>query len=630
VEEVGVRPIDSCSRLEAPDDLPDLKVVVPLVAGATVASGSLAAEHDDVLDHSPSFNDSVRLAAELTGSPMAAIALVGDDYQWFKAKTGFTLRGMRAELGFCHHVVQSSDLFIVENVGDDARFAANALVVSERIRSCAAAPLIMPSGERVGAISIFDTQARSFTAREGQVLQLLARQVVFQLQVEQLVHRQAEDIDELRVARVELRHMAMHDELTGLLNRRGAIGALDRLCNSTHPSARGAWQRGISVLFLDLDEFKAINDTMGHEIGDRVLIETGERLCAAVRPGDTVGRLGGDEFIVVMVGAGEEESDLLAEKLLRSVERPIDIDGQAVMVEASIGVANAADFGNVLELIDHADRAMYWSKQAGGHSISTYSESVAADDTASDRKIKKFVRSCLENDLIEVHYQPMFDLRRGELIRREALLRWEGEAPGDLNVEGFIHAAERAGLISRIGSLVLQDACESAAQWQKRQPGVGVSVNVSALQVTLELPDVVAAALDRSHLAPELLTLELTESSLLECTHETTGILDSLHAMGVRMALDDFGTGYASMSMLCALPLDEVKIDRRFCADATTATAKVVRATVDLGHSLGLCVVAEGIETQDMLDQLVQVGCDVGQGYLLGHPNVMDRRHLNT
>jgi len=325
VEEVGVRPSDNCPSFDVPDDPSDLDARTAIAdASMTVTDPPAVSEHDheDVLDHSPSFQDSVRLAADLTGSPMAAIALVGDDYQWFKAKAGFGLRGMRAELGFCRHVLESSDLFIVESVEDDARFENNALVVSEGVRSYAAAPLIMPSGERVGAISIFDTRERVFSAREGQILQLLARQVVTQLQVEQLVHRQAEDIDELRTARSELRHMAMHDELTGLLNRRGAIGALDRLCNSKHPSTRGAWRRGISVLFLDLDEFKAINDTMGHEIGDRVLIETGERLEAAVRPGDTVGRLGGDEFIVLMVGAGEDDSDLLAEKLLRGPRRP--------------------------------------------------------------------------------------------------------------------------------------------------------------------------------------------------------------------------------------------------------------------------------------------------------------------
>lgn len=597
----------------------------PHPQGWPVAPVELWPDDLPVFDHPPSFDDSVRLAAELTGSPMAAVTILEDHYQWFKAKHGIPLRGTTREVSFCRFTVESDDVFVVTNARLDARFANNPLVTGEHhVRAYAGAPLVMPDGRRIGAVCVLDTEERTFGPREQQVLELLARQVVGQLQLEQLIHRQARDIDNLQTARAEMRHMAMHDELTGLQNRRGVIFALEQLVMSSHPCMQSVWVDGMAMLYLDLDDFKIINDCRGHEVGDRVLTEVARRLEAVAPPGQILGRLGGDEFIMMINNGSEEEATRAAQRVLQAVKCPMRIDGRQIVVEASIGVAIAERFANVPELIDKADRAMYESKKAGGDGLRVWSALTEANVETGERTINKFVRTCLDDRRLKLHFQPMFDLTTGAMIRREALLRWEGAAPDALNVEGFIAAAENSGLIGEIGKLVLQESCDAAAQWQSEDPGVGVSVNMSALQVLPSLRRDVADALAASGLPAELLTLELTESCILEKTDQSLSVLNEVHRLGVRLALDDFGTGYASMSMLCAFPLDEVKIDRKFCADPNESTIKIVRATVELGHSLGLCVVAEGIETEAMLAELMHSGCDVGQGYLLGRPAAIE------
>lgn len=633
----SISPTERCPAFSVPDDASLLREpsVGPVLRAEPFGQDSLPADEvwasrlvedfdPDEHDQTPSFDDSVRLAAKMTGSPMAAVTLLDDRHQWFKAKVGVSLRGTSRDMAFCAFTIEQDDVFLVADAHADERFKDNPLVTGgPLIRAYAGVPLVMPNGARVGALCVLDTEPRDFVQRERQVLELLARQVVSQLQLEQLIHHQAQDIEDLRLARSEMREMAMHDELTGLLNRRGLISSIERMSTTRHPSVSTAWKKGVSVLFLDLDDFKAINDTRGHEIGDRVLVEIADRLQGNARAGDLIGRLGGDEFIVLAAGSNDEENAALAARLIQSVEQPMHFDGEVIVVEASIGVAPVERFGNVLEAIDHADRAMYKSKQAGGRGVSTWSEASVEALTPDEkllRTVNKFVHSCVEDDRIRVHFQPMFDLSAEKLIRREALLRWRGDAPADVTVEQFIAVAEQIGLIGRIGRMVLEESCRAAFYWQATDPGVGVSVNVSALQVVPGLADVVAGALERSGLPPHLLTLELTETSLLEQTDANIAELQRVHELGVRLALDDFGTGYASMSMLCALPLDEVKIDHQFCSDPDVATVKVVRATVELGHSLGLCVVAEGIETREMFDQLVSIGCDVGQGYLLGKP----------
>jgi len=581
-------------------------------------------DDDAPFAHPPSFDDSVRLAADLTGSPMAAVSILGEHYQWFKAKYAIPLRGTTREVSFCRFTVQQDDVFVVPDATLDPRFATNPLVVGHHnVRAYAGAPLIMADGEHIGAVCVLDTQPRTFGEREQQILELLARQVVSQLQLEQLIHRQACDIDDLEIARAEMRHMAMHDDLTGLQNRRGVIRALEQVFTSPHPSVQAAWAQGVSLLYLDLDDFKRINDIRGHDFGDRVLVEVAARLTRELPSHQVLGRLGGDEFIMMVRGNGPQEVAPIAERILQAVRRPMTIEGERLVVDASIGLAAAERFWTVPELIDHADQAMYDAKQSGGSRIALWSKEIAATD-AEARMANKFVRTCLDGDRIEVHFQPMFDLAHGEMIRREALLRWRGNSPAGLSVEGFIEASESAGVIGQVGDSVLRQACAAAAGWQSFEPGVGVSVNVSALQVVPDLCAAVADALGSSGLSPHLLTLELTESCILERTEQSLSVLNALSKLGVRLALDDFGTGYASMSMLCAFPLDEVKIDRRFCSDPNESTVKVVRATIELGHSLGLCVVAEGIETHQMLAQLMSCGCDVGQGYLLGRPGPIE------
>jgi len=578
-------------------------------------------------DERPSFDDSVTLAAQMTGSPMAAITILDDQYQWFKAKVGLEPSRTRRDVAFCRFTVQGDSVMVVADAHADERFVENPLVTaSPNIRAYAGMPLITAGGERLGAICVLDTQPRTFTERDTAVLELLAKQVLSQLQLEKLIRSQAEDIFELEAARAELRYMAMHDELTGMRNRRGVIAAIEEQIGEPHTGTSRLTGQKASVLFLDLDNFKSLNDTLGHEVGDQVLVDVAERIQKSVGPAPVVGRFGGDEFVVLVFGQSQLVALQMAEALLRAVEQPIRLASGAVEIEASVGLAHqvSGDTKTLVELIDRADEAVYLSKQLGGRRVSEWAPCSSGRTREVDRHTHRFVQSCLDDNRLIVHYQPIVDLHAGRLARREALLRWTGPGPDGLDVEGFVAAAEKSGSIKEIGVLVMNEACRAAAAWQHSDPGVGVSVNMSAVQITRALPVLVASALQASGLRPELLTLELTETTVLARSDETDNTLERIHELGARLALDDFGTGYASMSMLCALPLDEVKIDRQFCSDPSAAKGKVVRAAVDLGHSLGLCVVAEGVETSEMIDELKDAGCDLGQGYLLGRPTGLD------
>jgi diguanylate cyclase (GGDEF)-like protein len=420
--------------------------------------------------------------------------------------------------------------------------------------------------------------------------------------------------------RALLEHRALHDPLTGLANR--AL-LLDRLDHAIGAARRRDGRP--TVLFLDLDDFKGVNDASGHAVGDAVLAAVAERLHTVVRSSDTVARLGGDEFIVMCEDVGEPRSEglVLAERVRRALQEPFDVGERPVHVSASIGVASAEPEESAESLLARADQAMYQAKQHGRDRVEAYHP--AMDRQATRRaELASALHRAVAADQLRVAYQPVFSLPARAMVSREALLRWDHPRLGTVPPAEFVPVAEQNGLIGDVGNFVLRRACEDCAVWRASQdPGTGVAVNVSGRQLeSAAFTQQVVAALGESGLPAGALTLEVTETVLMGRRGDARADLDRLGALGVRIGLDDFGIGASSLSWLARLPLHVVKVDRSFAAAlGQSDRAKViVEAMVNLSHTLGLDVVVKGVETETQLEWLAGVGCDAVQGYLLGHP----------
>jgi diguanylate cyclase (GGDEF)-like protein/PAS domain S-box-containing protein len=430
----------------------------------------------------------------------------------------------------------------------------------------------------------------------------------------------AMDISERKQAEEQLTQLAQFDTLTGLPNR-----ALfkDRLGQAISRAHREEWCT--ALLFLDLDRFKEINDTFGHAAGDEVLRELAQRLRACLREGDTVARLGGDEFTVILEDAGSlEQVQKVAGKILEVFAQPVRVREQDFFVSASVGVAVYPEGGRDVEsLLKHADTAMYFAKAEGRNNVQLYAPDMSS--RASERvTLEGSLRQALERGELLLHYQPIIDLASGAAIEAEALLRWRHPTRGVLPPGEFIGIAEQSGLVVPIGAWVLQEACRQAALWRASGlPPVRVAVNLSARQFRKNgLAGVLAACLRASGLAGDALSLEITESLLMENPQGSRRVLGEMKEMGVRIALDDFGTGYSSLAYLRHFPLDTVKIDRSFVADLdkNPEDATIVKAMIGLAHNLQLSLTAEGVETRAQLDFLRAHGCDHAQGYFFGRP----------
>jgi diguanylate cyclase (GGDEF)-like protein len=379
------------------------------------------------------------------------------------------------------------------------------------------------------------------------------------------------------------------------------------------------------VLFVDLDRFKVVNDTLGHSIGDEVLIRVGERLRAAMRPEDTVGRLSGDEFVVVC-----DEMDAIgllqvAERVAAAIEVPLPLYGRETVITASIGIASVADGGRAEDVLRDADVAMYRAKERGRARIEVFDEAVRAR-ILERLETEHLLRRALDRNELCLHYQPIVRVNSGALTSFEALVRWNHPERGQVPPDEFIPLAEDSGLIIPIGRWVLREACAQLSAWRAASPtmsAVQVSVNLSAKQ--FNSPDIVATvaeALALASLPAAALILEITESVLMEEAESTAQTLRALKELGVGLSIDDFGTGYSSLSYLKRFPVDVLKIDRSFVAGLGTDADDdvIVSAVVSLAHALGLSVVAEGVETRCQLHELRRLGCDSAQGYLLGRP----------
>jgi diguanylate cyclase (GGDEF)-like protein/PAS domain S-box-containing protein len=414
-------------------------------------------------------------------------------------------------------------------------------------------------------------------------------------------------------------YMANHDTLTGLPNR---FLFSDRLTHALQHCERN--RHPLALMFLDLDGFKVINDSLGHPTGDELLQQVAQRLQEAARKCDTVARLGGDEFTIIL----EDLDDLksipeIAQRILTSFEAPFEVQGRKMFLGASIGISTYPQDGHdVTELMKYADVAMFQAKKDGGNKYQFYlaDMTVAANQRLA---LETDIRHALENDGFSVHYQPQVCLESGRIVGMEALVRWQHPQHGPLPPTMFIPVAEETGLIEPLGEWVMRTACNQAKTWHDTLGiDIPVSVNVSGHQINDRLVPAVRAVLEETGLDPRYLELEITESCIMDHTSGSINHLNRLRALGVQLAIDDFGTGYSSMSYLKRLPVDKLKIDRSFVMDVPQDSndMEIIKAILALAHALKMTVIAEGVETTEQCVFLAEHGCDVMQGYLFSRP----------
>jgi diguanylate cyclase (GGDEF)-like protein len=417
----------------------------------------------------------------------------------------------------------------------------------------------------------------------------------------------------------ELRYQAFHDSLTGLPNRALVLDRIDHMMARARRDNTTA-----AALFLDLDNFKDINDTLGHRSGDQLLAEVGSRLATVLREGDTVGRLGGDEFVMLAEGSARADvAEAVARRIQTVMEKPFEIAGSAVplTVTASIGIATG-DRPTSEELLRDADIALYRAKAAGKHRVEVFTHSML-ESVDDHRSLDVDLHAALSSGQFFLLYQPMIDLASGAFTGVEALIRWRHPTRGVVQPDEFIPALESSGLIVPVGQWVLETACRQGAAWHTRGHRFAISVNIAAKQLQRDrIVDDVHGALSASGLDPGMLVLELTESALMENVETSVSRMQLLKALGVRLAIDDFGTGFSSLAYLQQFPIDILKIDRSFISGIVDAakSAAIIRTFVQLGKALLLEVVAEGIENDDQRAQLTAAEVHTGQGFLFARP----------
>ncbi|MFN8511554.1 MAG: EAL domain-containing protein [Thermomicrobiales bacterium] len=480
-------------------------------------------------------------------------------------------------------------------------------------RSFLAVPML--TGDQViGVIAVQDYEREGvYQASHLDLLATIAAQAATALENARLYAALEQELTERRRAEGQLAHQATHDALTGLPNR---AYFLDCVGHALTHSRRGF---PCAVLFLDLDNFKVVNDTLGHEAGDRLLVAVTARLRGVLRETDMLARLGGDEFTVLLEGIADPSAAAeVADRLAGALAPPFSLDGQVYRIAASIGIVlSTAEHLRPDDLLRDADIAMYRAKGSGGAGYALFDRTMQAQLVAH-LALEQDLRDALERGDLRLHYQPIVDLASGRIVEAEALVRWQHATRGTVPPDEFIPLAEETGLIAPLGRWVLGEACRQARIWRDRGHQLVVAVNLSAREFgQADLVGLVAAALDRAGLAPDRLRLEITERLAMRDVAVTAATLAALRELGVQVAIDDFGTGYSSLAYLKRFPVDVLKIDRSFVTGlgANAEDTAIVGATVGLGRTLGLAVTAEGAETAAQISHLRALGCTSAQGY---------------
>lgn len=550
-----------------------------------------------------SFDNLVRIAAEHFDVPISLVSLIDADRQWFKAATGLETPETPRDSAFCAHaILRPDEVLVIEDAQSDRRFASNPLVTADpSIRFYAGAPIKAENGQPLGTLCIIDTEVRRLDAAGRRFLLNLAANAGSMLEL----HRK----------NAALAEASLLDPLTGLANRRAFDTALSVACAG---AARGV---SFGLLALDLDRFKAVNDEFGHAVGDRLLQEVARRLRRVVRANDVVARLGGDEFAIIATGPIDLDGVMkLAQRVMQTFLSDMRHGAGTVPIRTSIGVALAPLHGEESRLLARAaDLALYRAKRAGRRSIAVAGTSDGSPATIATTIADELLLG-LAGKTVPLHWQPYADARSGCVRGYEALLRWNRPNGDPVSPTTIVAMAEQGGFIADLDRVVLSCACNAAAAWPR---ALTVSVNMSAWWFnTGDLVGLVMEVLTATGLAPERLTIELTEGTLVKHTERARERIATLRSKGVRIALDDFGTGYASLGYLHSFEFDTLKLDRQFVEGlgVNRRADAVATAVLALGKALDMVVCAEGVETPDQLRFLTDNGCDLAQGYLLGRP----------
>jgi diguanylate cyclase (GGDEF)-like protein len=432
-----------------------------------------------------------------------------------------------------------------------------------------------------------------------------------------------EEMEKRIKAEERLIHEALHDPLTNLPNRRLLVNRLEHAIqwNKRHPDDKFA------LLYLDFDRFKIINDSLGHNVGDQLLIEMARRLRASVRAVDTIARLGGDEFAILLEAFKSADEILtIVKRIQLNLSPPFEAGENSIVMTASLGIVmDLFQYANQEDIMRDADIAMYSAKVSGRNRFKVFDTSMRAE-AEKVLKLENSLRKALENGEFRIYYQPIFSLKQQQITGFEALLRWEHPKKGLLHPADFINSAEESGLIVPIGQWVLREACRQMKQWQTQfsmEPPLSISVNLSSRQFAQpDLAEQIAAILEETDLPGASLRLELTERTLIEDIETAAAKIEYLQALGIEVEIDDFGTGYSSLGYLRRLPVNNLKIDRSFISTlgVNKSGIPIIRAIIAMASSLDMKVIAEGIETQEQMNNLIKLNCDYGQGFLLNKP----------
>ncbi|MBV9389240.1 MAG: EAL domain-containing protein [Chroococcidiopsidaceae cyanobacterium CP_BM_ER_R8_30] len=576
-----------------------------------------------ILDTAPEayFDDLTRLAAYICHTPIAAIGLIGAERQWFKSRVGILATEESRNITFCAHTILQADLLIVPDTLQDERFVNNPFVTGDtHIRFYAGAPLITPDGFALGTLCVLDHVPRELSNEQQEALRILALQVLTQLELRRNLAILEQNILERQRTEAQLRYNIYHDELTGLPNRALLMERLMYALNRSKQQHRFVF----AVLFIDLDRFKLINDSLGHLVGDQLLIVIAQRLRACLRNEDTAARLGGDEFAILLENLTDvRDATNVARRLQAELALPFHLCEQEVFISCSVGIAlSTLDYDRPEDLIRDADTAMYRAKTLGKACYQVFNPSMH-EQMVTLLQLETHLQQAIGRHEFRLHYQPIVSLFTGSIIGFEALVRWQHPLRGLILPQEFIPVAEETGVIIPIGYSILHEACRQLRSWQIQysKQSLSISINLSSRQFSHpQLIQSIRKILQETHLDACCLKIEITESTIMENVESVTAVLLQLRDLGIELHMDDFGTGYSSLSYLHRFPVDVLKIDRSFIASMSSEKAEIVRTIVMLAHNLGIEVTAEGIETEAQVAQLQAMQCQYGQGYFFSKP----------